>query len=75
MEFGARSLQIVDSAIPRKWKWLFVNGCESKSTISSGTEFLKHVPRWDNCISISVFGDYVGKEWQLSGINDLHTAL
>jgi hypothetical protein len=42
----------------RKWKWLFMNGCKGKSSISSVTEFLMYA-RMEKCIS--VLKDFVEK--------------
>ena len=52
-ELSARSLQIIcmgrrniwevaDSTVMRKWKRLFMNGCECESPISAATEFLNY---------------------------------
>jgi len=52
-------LQVADSAIVRKWKWLFVNGCGYKTPISNATDFLILVPRYEKCVNMPE--DYGGK--------------
>jgi hypothetical protein len=32
--------EVSDSAVKRKWKWQFVNGCECKNPVSTRTKFL-----------------------------------
>jgi hypothetical protein len=41
LSFGSvKQGEITDSTIIMKWKWLFMIGCEYRSTISAVTEFL-----------------------------------
>jgi len=37
---GSNTWEVSDSAVKRKWKWQFVNGCECKSPVSARTKFL-----------------------------------
>ena len=42
----------VDYTAMRKWKWLFVNGCNSKRPISNATEYYKLVSKWEKCVNV-----------------------
>jgi hypothetical protein len=42
------TLDVSDSTVIRKWKWLFVNGCECE--YCSG--IFKLMPRWDRYIDV-----------------------
>jgi hypothetical protein len=43
MQFGSLKQHLGGRrfTVMRKWKWLFVNACESKGSISTPTEFFK----------------------------------
>jgi len=34
-----------------KWKWLFINGCDSKRPAATATEILTPV-KWTKCINV-----------------------
>jgi hypothetical protein len=52
-DFGPlkKCLELTDSTIMRRWKWLFVNGCKCISSISTVTVF-KLAPRWDEFTNV-----------------------
>jgi hypothetical protein len=51
--------------IMRKWKWVFVNGCESKKPVSVMVEFLKLYQARTEIVL----------KWSLSGTFELHLSL
>ena len=48
------------------WVWM-----QEPSVFCDG--IFKHVPRWNKCVI--VLGDYCGKEWYLTEMNELHLVL
>jgi hypothetical protein len=46
--------------LPKKWKWLLVNGYNCKGALIYGNRIFKLMQRWVNCIN--VLGDYLEKQ-------------
>jgi hypothetical protein len=73
LEHPPTAWKVADTTKIRKWKWLFVDGCEYNSPIYSVTEFFKFVPKWGKCIN--ALGDCAEKWWYFRGIHELHLEL
>jgi hypothetical protein len=47
-----KTIKVTDSIIVRKEKWLFMNGCEYKSPVSTVTEFLNSCHDWKSLSTV-----------------------